>query len=90
MFANGVLNQFIESLHRFKDVWKDKVEHGPKLREIVLQRGTCQNEAETGAVVLGYSCAQFRVRIFHSVAFVDDHVEPLDLLNIGRSLMMYS
>ncbi|KAH3666185.1 hypothetical protein OGAPHI_004374 [Ogataea philodendri] len=69
----------IERLNRVEHFWKNKVQQRPKLRQVVLQWSTCQNQSVSGVVVLLQSERQFRGGILHTVTLIDDHVRPFEL-----------
>lgn len=58
---------------------KEKVEEGPKFRELILQWGPSQENSSGGHIVSIQDLSQLAVVILHSVAFIHYHVFPPNL-----------
>jgi hypothetical protein len=60
----------IKRLNRVEDLWEDKVEEGPELGKVILERCTGEDEAETGMIVLSKCLRQLALGILHTVTFI--------------------
>lgn len=65
--GEGGVKPFIKALHRFENLWEQKVQEGPELWKAVLQRGSSQEHPVPRGVVLGKGLGQLAVGIFHAM-----------------------
>ena len=65
-----------------EDGWQQEVEQCPQLRQLVLQRRPCEEDSPWGKVVSVQDLGQFTVVVLHTVALVNDHVLPTDLVGM--------
>lgn len=59
---------------------QEEVQQCPELREFVLQRCSCQEDSARSQVVGVQNLRQLTVVVFHTVAFIHDHVLPANLV----------
>lgn len=69
----------LEGAAALEDGWEQEVEESPELRELVLERGSSEEQPPRGHVVRVEHLRQFAVVVLHPVPLVHDHVLPADL-----------
>lgn len=69
----------LERAAALEDGRQEEIEQGPQLRELVLQRGSRQQQTARSHVVRVEDLGELAVVVLHSVALVHDHVLPADL-----------
>lgn len=62
-----------------EDGRQEEIEQGPQLGELVLQRGSRQQQTARSHVVRVEDLGELAVVVLHSVALVHNHVLPADL-----------
>ena len=75
----GRVEPLLEGGDRLEDVWEEEVEQGPHLWQAILEWRAGQQESVWRYVMRVEHLCESTVVILHSVAFVDDHVLPLQL-----------
>lgn len=60
-----------------EDFWEEEVEKGPKLSQVILQRGSCEKQAMAAVILLSEYPCKFAFRIFHFMSLVDNDVFPI-------------
>lgn len=73
------IKPLLEGAATLENGGQEEVQQRPELRQLVLQRGSCQEDSAWSQVVGVENLRQLTVVVFHAVAFIHDHVLPADL-----------
>lgn len=72
----------LKVLDAVEDLWQQKVQQRPQLRQVVLERCSRQQQPVAACVLLAQDERELAVRVLHAVALVDDDVLPLELAQL--------
>lgn len=74
------IEPLLESAATFENGGQEEVQQCPELRQLVLQWRSCQEDSAWSQIVGVEHLRQLTVVVFHTVAFIHDHVLPTDLV----------
>lgn len=74
------IEPLLEGAATLENGGQEEVQQCPELRQLVLQRRSCQEDSAWSQIVGVEDLRQFTVVVFHTVAFIHDHVLPADLV----------
>jgi hypothetical protein len=77
LLADGYRKPLLEVVTAVEDLRQQKVEQGPQLSQVILQRSSSQQQAMSAVVLLAQDSGEFAFGIFHLMALVDDDVFPV-------------
>lgn len=75
----------LEGAAALEDGGQQEVQQRPELGQLVLQRRSRQEDSARSQIVGVENLRQLAVVVFHTVAFVHDHVLPADLARRQKS-----
>ena len=68
--GEGCVEPLVEGLDGVEDLGEGEVEQGPQFGEVVIKRGTCQDETVTRILVLREGLGEFRLRVLHTMTLI--------------------
>ena len=74
------IEPLLEGAATLENSGQEEVQQGPELRQLVLQRRSCQEDTARSQIVGVEDLRQLTVVVFHTVAFVHYHILPADLV----------
>lgn len=73
------IEPLLEGAATLENGGQEEVQQRPELRQLVLQRRSCQEDSTWSQIVGVENLRQLTVVVLHTVAFIHDHVLPADL-----------
>lgn len=74
------IEPLLESAATLENGGQEEVQQCPELRQLILQWSSCQEDSSWSQIVGVENLRQLTVVVFHTVAFIHNHVLPADLV----------